>query len=387
MKNKKNLILMYAIGLLQGMVFYGSIAALYRQAHGLTVFQITLIESISYLLCILLEIPWGIAADRIGYKKTLCFCCFLDLVSKIVFWRAGGFFDFLLERVLLSVVIAGLSGVDTSILYLSCGKGESQRAFAVYNSLGLTGLLLASFLFSAFIGPRYADAALCTVITYGAAAALSLFLDEVKAAEKRALRLSDLGAVFGRILRNRRLLLFLLSVAFLSQTHQTITVFLNQIQYERCGMTPSAIGFVHIAVTLAGLLGVFSAKLTRRLGVKLTGAALSLAAVAACFVLGLTDTAAVSVLCILLLNIADSFYQPFQMELQNEQVQSANRATELSVYAMVVDLVSAGTSVLFGAIADADLKAAFFFGAGICLAGLLLFGVWVRSRRSPDLPA
>ena len=63
---KRNLWIMYAIALLQGMVFYGPIATLYRQAHGLTIFQITLIESISLALLILLEIPWGIIADKIG---------------------------------------------------------------------------------------------------------------------------------------------------------------------------------------------------------------------------------------------------------------------------------------------------------------------------------
>lgn len=80
MNIKKNIYLMYAIALLQGMVFYGSIATLYRQASGITIFQITLIESISYILCILFEIPWGIVADKIGYKKTMifCFCCFCE---------------------------------------------------------------------------------------------------------------------------------------------------------------------------------------------------------------------------------------------------------------------------------------------------------------------
>ena len=86
MNNKKNIWLMYAIVLLQGMVFYGPIATLYRQAQGLTVFQITLIESISYILCILCEVPWGIIADRIGYKKTMCFCCCLYLVRRSLYF-------------------------------------------------------------------------------------------------------------------------------------------------------------------------------------------------------------------------------------------------------------------------------------------------------------
>lgn len=64
---KKNIQLMYAAALLHGMVFYGPVATLYRQTQGVSIFQITLIESISLILCLLCEIPWGIAADRIGY--------------------------------------------------------------------------------------------------------------------------------------------------------------------------------------------------------------------------------------------------------------------------------------------------------------------------------
>jgi len=57
MKNNRNIRLMYAIALLQGMVFYGPIATLYRQAAGVSVFQITLIESISLALALALEVP------------------------------------------------------------------------------------------------------------------------------------------------------------------------------------------------------------------------------------------------------------------------------------------------------------------------------------------
>ncbi|MFR8493382.1 MAG: MFS transporter [Mediterraneibacter gnavus] len=81
----KNLVLMYAISLLQGMVFYGSVSTLYRQAVGVTLFQITLMESLSMVLTIVLEIPWGILADKIGYKRTFVICSFLFFVSKLVF--------------------------------------------------------------------------------------------------------------------------------------------------------------------------------------------------------------------------------------------------------------------------------------------------------------
>lgn len=138
---KKNLCLLYGIAFLQGMVFYSPAAVLYRQEAGLTVFQISVIESLSLLLCLLLEIPWGIVADKIGYRSTMILCCGFYFISKLIFWKAYTFSDFLLERVFLSFAVSGLSGVDTSLLYLSASPGSSQKAFGIYEGMGTAGLL------------------------------------------------------------------------------------------------------------------------------------------------------------------------------------------------------------------------------------------------------
>lgn len=380
---KKNIDLMYAIALLQGMVFYGPVATLYRQAQGVSVFEITLIESISLLLCLLLEIPWGVVADRIGYRRTMVFCCMLYLVSKIVFWQARGFGGFLLERVMLSVIMAGMSGVDTSILYLSCEKGKSQRVFGIYDGLLTAGLLIASVVFSVFIGDNYRLAGGLTVISYALAALCSLGLTEVKAERSGAFCLEECKAVFRQTFRDKYLLLFLAAVAFLSETHQTITVFLNQLQYVKCGLSAPAMGYIYTAVTLAGLVGVYSARFTKKAGTGRAGLLFFGGACAACLALAFTHRAALSVGSILTLRIAASLFQPFELELQNRQIRTQNRATALSVNAMLTDSIGAGTNLLFGALAQRSLPGAFFFGGGLCLAGLLLFYVWYGRWKQP----
>ena len=75
MKKTRNLSVLYAMALLQGMVFYAPVATLYRQARGVSLFEITLIESMSLALCLLLEVPWGWLADRMGYRRTMIGCC------------------------------------------------------------------------------------------------------------------------------------------------------------------------------------------------------------------------------------------------------------------------------------------------------------------------
>lgn len=378
---KKNIYIMYTIALLQGMVFYGPIATLYRQAQGVSVFEITLIESISLILCILLEIPWGIIADKIGYKRTMVFCCVLYFISKIVFFMATGFWWFLAERIMLSIVISGISGVDTSILFLSCQEGKSQKTFGIYNSLCTTGLLIAAIVYSVFLGDNFKASGGLTVISYGIAAVASLCLKEVKPNEVRTFSKSEFTIILSNTFKNKHLLLFLISIAFLSETHQTITVFLNQIKYEKCGLSPSIIGYIYIIVTLIGLCGVYSASFTKKIGIKNTGILLYGIALLSCITLAFCSNAWVSVGAIVMLRISFSLFMPLQTELQNMQIITNNRATALSINAMMVDGVGAGTNLAFGALSKINLSTTFLLGALLCAAGMILYLRWYYNQK------
>lgn len=377
---KKNIYFMYAIALLQGMVFYGPIATLYRQAQGVSVFQITLIESISLALSILLEIPWGIVADKIGYRKTMIYCSALYFVSKLIFWQATAFTGFLLERILLSVVIAGYSGVDFSILYLSCKKEESQKVFGIYESMGTLGLLIAAVVFSTVIQDNYSLAGFFTVISYGISMILSFFLIEVKENQGETMQLKEFKMAWKTVFQNRYFFIFLIAVALLSQTHQTITVFLNQLQYEYCGMSNSTIGFVYLIATILGISGTYSSRITKKLGISISLSLFSGIAMGSCFLLAITHKASYSIVGVLLLRVAHSLFQPLQAEIQNKQIQSGNRATILSIYAMLIDCIAIGTNFIFGVLSEFHLSLAFVFGGILCLFSFLFLHTWYRHR-------
>lgn len=304
---KRNLWIMYAIALLQGMVFYGPIATLYRQAHGLTIFQITLIESISLSLLILLEIPWGIIADKIGCRHTIIFCSALYLISKIIFWKADGFAGFL------------------------------------------------------------------TVISYGGAAFLSLFLTDVRIHSVKKTDTEPFRVTIKKAMKNRSLLLFLIAAALLSETHQTITVFLNQLQYQKCGLSGSSIGLLFVAATLLGLLGFCSSSVTGRLGICSSLLLFCSMAAASCLTLAATRLAFPSAAAILILRFSNTLFQPLLTEIQNRQIRTDNRATALSVNSMLLNSVAIGTNLVFGALADRTLSGAFLFGTGICIISCLIF--------------
>lgn len=370
---KRNLYLMYAMALLQGMVFYGPIATLYRQAYGLSMFHITIIESISLGLTLLLELPWGYVADRIGYRRTMMFCSGLFLVSKVVFWQAEGFVFFLLERVLLSIVGAGLSGVEASVLYLSCPEEQSQRVFGRYQTCQQLGLLFAAGVYGLWIGSNYRLAAFLTVVSYALAALLSLGLAEVNQRKEVPTTLGSAVETLSDTVRNRRLMFLILGIALVEVVHQTVTVFTNQMKYIQVGMSTGVIAAVYMLMTACGLAGERSEWLTKRLGAKHLGLILICGSAVSCLGLAWVKTPLAAVAGVLMLRICFSVLQPLQTALQNQLIRSRDRATALSMTGLLMDLLAVFTEVVFGKIADFSLNLSMLFGGFLCMIGAVLY--------------
>lgn len=370
---KRNIYLLCAIAFLQGMVFYAPVATLYRQAVGIGIFEITLMESISLALSIVLEIPWGWTADRIGYRKTMLICCGLFFVSKIVFWKAVTFGGFLLERILLAVICSGLSGVDTAMLYESCREENSHRVFGIYEYLQQAGLLLAAAVYSLWVGTDFRLAGFLTVLSYGGAALLCLFLQEVKMPEERTVGFRESVQVLTGQLKNRKMLFFLMGVALVSEIHQCITVFLNQLQYTRAGMSVEGISVAYMLISLAGLFSVCSSRLSGWIGAERLGSTAILGTLLCCLVLAVTDNAVISVFAVVCIRVGYSLLQPLQLEQQNRRIDTCHRATALSMNAALMNSASVLLNLLYGSVADVSLSASMFLAAGLCLISFLLW--------------
>ena len=373
---KKNIRIMYTIALLQGLIFYAPIATLYRQAAGIDILQIAVIESISFICQILLEVPWGIAADKIGYKKTMVINCSFYFISKIIFWQASGFTGFLLERILLGFVCAGLSGCDESILFLSCEKGKSQKVFTMYFNLSTLGLVIAAFVYSVFIRDHYRLAGFLTVISYGLAAVLSFCLKEISH-EKAARELNaSIPQFIKGIITNKRHLLLLTAIACLSQTHQTITVFLSQLQYLRSGISPQYMGIIYIGINLVGFLGLYSVRLSKWLGEHRIIILIYGVSALSCCILVFSINPLLSILCIILLRISFNLFSPLSSELQNREITTSNRATALSYNSMYINSMMTVINIIFGRIAEENLSIALAFGMFLCILGGILIHLW-----------
>ena len=371
----RNIALLFAVYFLQGMVFYSPVATLYRQAAGLDLLQVGVIESASMALMLAMEIPWGILADRLGHRRTIVVCAVLLAVSKVVFWRADCFEDFLAERLLMAVAFSGLSGCDSAYLYACCSAGEHRKVFSHWETVQTAGLLTAALAWP-LLGGGYRLAALLTVFTYTAAALLTLGLKEPEnsPAEETRQAISLKSALRGTLCLAPLLLAFCL----VSETAQMVTVFLGQMQFVRAGIPQSWFGALQAAVTMAGLIGGCSHRVTTRLGERRAGVMLMAAAGGVCLSMAAIPLPLPSAAGVVLLRGLQSLLAPLLLSLQNERAAPTARASQLSCNAMLLDLGGVCLYPAFGALADRGVADALILGGVCCVVGAVLFRLGLR---------
>lgn len=355
----RNVYVMYAIIFMQGFVFYGPVATIYRQARGLSMSEIFIIESIALLLILIFEVPWGWFADRFGYKRTLILVNSLYFISKIIFYRAQGFEGFLLERVILAIVIAGLSGCDAALLYASIKADQAQHVFGRYSAMGTLGFLLACFFSSWLVTISIEATAFFTIFPYGAAWILTFFLSEVESEKREKMKLKE---SIRQAFSDRSIIFLVVAMALMVEIFQAATVFLNQLQYQRAGIPVHYFGWILAGIQAVRLLSAKTKKVTDRWGNVPTILSLCMIVLVSCVALMVTGQAGFSVLAILSISVSLAVMGPVEMDLKNKAIHSSNRATILSIYSMIASLIGVGGNLMIGTAADYSVESGF----GIC---------------------
>lgn len=376
MKNK-NILIMYLISFFQGMIFYASISTIYRTSRGLTLSEYALIDSITFIFTLVMEMPWGVIADKIGYKKTMLLANGFYLISKFVFLNAHSFFGFLMERVLFAIAVSGLSGVDISILYLSVDQDKSQKVFSRYAAFNNAGVLIAAAIFSLFALSHY-QTALYTLIAYAIGFGLNFLLTEVKNEEEKDKRLPFMK-VLTDSLKDYRFLLFILGTALCSVATWVIIVFLNQEQYISCGGNERFIGMTFVISGLMNFSGMLSADLTKKLGDRRSGYFLITGMIICALSLSFARNLYLSFILIAMTDVFYSMYTPLINRMESDHVKISDRATQISIYMMISDLVSVIPDVLLGKTAEMSLPLTFRLCALLLVVSGLTFSLGLKN--------
>lgn len=363
---------MCIVSFLQGLVFYGPIATIFRQYRGLSLYQIFLLESIFTLSMIILEIPWGHFSDKFGYKKTLIVSYFLFFLSKIVFYKSYNFYGFLLEAIVISMSISGISGCDSALIYLSVGEKESERAFSLYSAASAGGFFTASFL-STFIIKKSLDfPVLLTIFPYGIAFILIFFIKDVEYDKKDISIKNSLK----NIVQNKNVFIFIIAIALIGETTHSICIFLNGPKYLNVGIELKYFGLLTAFMQIICLASAKAYKLSKNFGHRIVFNSLLLVITIASFLLAYSKDAIITVILIALIEGAFALVQPLSLDIQNKSIKTADRATILSMYAMIGDIIASATNIAIGKAADISLEFSFIICGILSLAALIFILIY-----------
>jgi len=152
-------------------------------------------------------------------------------------------------------------------------------------------------------------------------------------------------------------------------------VFLNQAQYIRSGINVRYFGLLLVVAQIVRLTATKSYKLSNKFGAIRSIKWLYLIITMSCGLLVFTTNPLLSVFSIILISISMSIVEPMFADIENKSINTVDRATMLSIYAMIGDVSAAIINPIIGKAADVSVITSFKVCGVICIVicGLFLF--------------
>ena len=360
---------------------------LFYQSHGLDLGQAVLLKTILSLSILCLEVPSGYIADRLGRKFCLVVGSAAWLIGWLFYCTGSSFTAFAVAEILAGVAGSLISGADTAIAYETLLELDRESEYRTFEGrlvaiAGITeavcGLIGAAIAEINLVYPFYIQT-VCIAIYL----VLSLTLTEPKrhvattAIEHQSLK-KIITDVF--IKRPRLRWLILLSSTFSTATF--LIVWLSQGYFQEINLPITAMGWTwaifHLLMSLAS---VNAYRIETALGIKKALITLVIFMGGAYILLGSINNMA-GIAFIALIYLVRGVRSPLTLNLINQQVPSAIRATVLSLGSFTFHLGFAIISPAIGAISSSySLSLALLIsGCFFLLAGSLCWWQLVKFK-------
>ena len=358
--------------------------ALLLLARGLTLVQISLIESVMIFTIFLMEVPTGVLADRVGRKWSIFASTLLLMSGEIIFIFARSFEWYIFIALLTGTGFAFASGAVEALVYDSLppkGREDAmKRAMGRLNSWGQIAFVIAPIVGGLIIGDARVDnfipaiALTAAALLVGAVVCLTLREPAEDSAEAKPGSLTLLRDGVDLLRHHRRLRRLALLVIFTTPITSSLVTTLGPPYLTQNDVSPFVVGVVlSVGSLLAAFTQRYAYKLEEWLGQARAIALLILLPGLMYWLLALAAGPAATVFVMILMYGVNDMKAPLFSAYQNAIIQSRNRATVLSLINMFLNLFAALAAPLFAKVAETSLAAAFLaMGLMIVTAGLLL---------------
>lgn len=375
---QRNLVLLRGFTVLRAALIVYSVLVPYLLFKGLETGTVFLLQGVIYSgLLVIMDVPAGHLADRIGRRKTLFIGAVILLLGHfLMFWGSG------LNAMILSFVASGigsclLSGVPSALLYDSLKsaqqlpryrKQESKLKEYGYYANALAGLM-GGVMFSFNVHLPI----LLTMLAMFLAVFLPLLMHEPKVERKRELKKAHLEIydVLHYALKGHDEIKWLLLLAFSIMPMTWLGFWLAQSFWVEIGISPVYYGFFNAGLLFVAAFGArIFPKLLSVLSLLKIALIMALLISVAFIVQGFYAVSYVIVLQ-LLVSLSFGISDPMFTDLINHRVSSDIRASMVSVLSLInrlgIVLLSLLMTPLMGIYTASDL----FVGSGVlvlCIA-------------------
>ncbi len=331
------------------MRFESAIWIIFLQSRGLSLAEVGLAESAFHLAPLLIELPSGSFADLVGRRWSLATGSLLVAVGAAVLWSAHSLPMAMFALFLQGASFSFRSGADQAYLFDTLSlEVDGQRSYP--SLLGrLLGAMYLVGAVAAWVGAAVSDVSYG--ITFGLAIGVGLGgawlasgLLEPKRAPRSSKDAGSEGSIREHILQTRdtlrgsRILSLMLAFSAIYWVAATVSHLYLQAAFADRGLSNSQIGLIvgatgivnAVGASLAGRVadrGPFVTQLTLLVlisGVGLVGTGLSAIWIA--------------IAAYLIANLASGLIEPLISNWFNERLESARRATVLSVESWLFSL-------------------------------------------------
>ncbi len=145
------------------------------------------------------------------------------------------------------------------------------------------------------------------------------------------------------------------------------------------GINIKNFGFLTALMQIICLISVRAYVISEKLGKKRSFIILIVSITVSCFLLAYVTSKIICIFLIVLIEASFAICQPLSLDVQNKSIFTKDRATILSMYAMITDIISSMTYAIVGKTATISLKYSFILCGLLSLLSLLFVVIYFHS--------
>lgn len=352
---------------------------------GLSVSEILLLQGLFGLVMVIMEVPSGALSDNWSRKGTLLASGLFGIAGVVWYGQASSFLEFFLGEFLIGVALSLESGTSSAFVYDSLlEEGVEQRAQEVYSRYSLLAYssMVVCLLAGSFIGEYNLFLPFLIAAGYQAFVFTSLFIFGHEPSQRRRVGLRSSMGRAAINLQSNKMIQLLLVLAFVTGLSLRLSFWTYQPTLLSQGFSLSVVGLVMALLNLcAALTAYWVGQSKKTLGLLISGflgaSFLSLA------LLSFTDSLWLLLVGMMLSQVPRGGMSIVSQTILQSQVQSEERATQMSLQSAFVSL-SYLLSTLIIRFIEPSIQGINQIALGLMIVSL---GVLVVLRDKPSSPS